>query len=164
MIDWAAVRAVLARGYDDSVRGWVGSDPVVLFKMLLLERIYNLSDVRVSVEAGDRLSFLRFLALPAGESAPDDTTLVKFRARMMPGQRAAARREPAQGHRHRAGSNEGARGENVAPGRKKRGCFQNGEGRRVRPEVPSWVSMSISYMTPSRSGRRQKFSPGALQF
>jgi len=50
--------------------------------MLLLERIYNLSDVRVSVEAGDRLSFRRFLAMPAGESAPDDTTLVKFRARM----------------------------------------------------------------------------------
>jgi len=82
MIDWAAVRAVLARGYDDSVRGWVGIDPVVLFKMLLLEQIYNLSDVRVSVAAGDRLSFRRFLALPANESAPDDTTLVKFRARM----------------------------------------------------------------------------------
>ncbi len=74
MIDGAAVRAALARG-------WVGIDPVVLFKMLL-EQIYNLSDVRVSVEAGDCLSFLRFLALPAGESAPDDTTLVKFRARM----------------------------------------------------------------------------------
>jgi IS5 family transposase len=82
MIDWGAVRAILARGYDDSGKGWIGFDPIVLFKMLLLEQFYNLSDVQVSVEAGDRLSFRRFLALSAGEAAPDDTTLVKFRKRM----------------------------------------------------------------------------------
>ena len=82
MIDWGAVRAILARGYDSSGKGWTGIDPVVLFKMLILEQIYNLSDVRVSVEAGDRLSFRRFLSLSAGETAPDDTTLVKFRKRM----------------------------------------------------------------------------------
>jgi IS5 family transposase len=82
LINWNAVRLILAPAYDDSGRGWVGIDPVVLFKMSILQYIYNLSDVRVSIEAGDRLSFRRFLALSAGETAPDDTTLVKFRARL----------------------------------------------------------------------------------
>lgn len=82
LVDWGAVRTILARGYDSSGKGNEGIDPVVLFKMLILEQVYNLSDVQVSAEAGDRLSFRRFLALPAGESAPDDTTLVKFRARL----------------------------------------------------------------------------------
>lgn len=82
LVDWGAVRSILARGYDSSGKGNEGIDPVVLFKMLILEQIYNLSDVQVSVEAGDRLSFRRFLALSAGETAPDDTTLVKFRARL----------------------------------------------------------------------------------
>jgi IS5 family transposase len=85
MVDWSAVRGILARGYDASGRGYTGIDPVVLFKMLLLEQLYNLSDVQVSVEAADRLSFRRFLGLSAGETAPDDTTLVKFRARLRGG-------------------------------------------------------------------------------
>ncbi|MCC6545521.1 transposase, partial [Candidatus Sumerlaeota bacterium] len=44
------------RGYDASGKGNEGIDPVVLFKMLILEQVYNLSDVQVSAEAGDRFS------------------------------------------------------------------------------------------------------------
>ncbi|MCC6547477.1 transposase [Candidatus Sumerlaeota bacterium] len=48
------MRTILARGYDSSGKGNEGIDPVVLFKMLILEQVYNLSDVQVSAEAGDR--------------------------------------------------------------------------------------------------------------
>ena len=81
-IDWRRIREVMAPAYDHSGRGKAGFDPVVLFKMLLLEHLFQLSDVQVSVEAGDRLSFRRFLGLSAGDTPPDDTTLVRFRKRL----------------------------------------------------------------------------------
>lgn len=82
VIDWDPLRRLFAVAYDATGRGQLGFDPVVLYKMLLLEELYALSDVQVSVEAGDRLSFRRFLGLGAADGAPDDTTLVKFRARL----------------------------------------------------------------------------------
>lgn len=85
IIAWAAVRKLFAPVYDASGRGQPGFDPIVLYKMLLLEELYALSDVQVSVEGGDRLSFRRFLGLGAADKAPDDTTLVRFRNRLREG-------------------------------------------------------------------------------
>jgi IS5 family transposase len=85
LIDWAPVRSIFAATYDSSGRGQAGFDPVVLYKMLLLEELYALSDVQASREAGDRISFRRFLGLGVAEAPPDDTTLVRFRARVRPG-------------------------------------------------------------------------------
>lgn len=82
LLNWDRLRAIFAPVYDDSGQGQLGHDPVVLYKMLLLEELYGLSDVQVSIEAGDRLSFRRFLGLSAADRAPDDTTLVKFRNRL----------------------------------------------------------------------------------
>ena len=82
LIDWKPLRMIFAPAYDASGRGQLGLDPVILYKMLLLEELYALSDVEVSREAGDRLSFRRFLGLDPSQQAPDDTTLVKFRARL----------------------------------------------------------------------------------
>ena len=80
LLDWGALREVVAPTYKAS--GRVGFDPVVLIKLLLLERLYALSDVQVVEEAADRLSFREFLELGAGDPLPDDTTLVKFRGRL----------------------------------------------------------------------------------
>ena len=49
----------------------------MLFKLLLLERLYNLSDGDAVWMARDSLSFRSFLGLGAGDRVPDDTTLVK---------------------------------------------------------------------------------------
>jgi len=57
-------------------------DPVVLLKMLLLQRWYNLSDRAVVAEAADRISFRLFLKLDIDKQPPDDTTLVRFRNRL----------------------------------------------------------------------------------
>jgi IS5 family transposase len=82
LVDWAVLRRTLAPAWDQSGVGNPGFDPVVLAKMLLLESLYELSDVRVSTEAADRLSFREFLGLGAGADVPDDTTLVRFRNRL----------------------------------------------------------------------------------
>lgn len=57
-------------------------DPVILLKMLLLQRWYNLSDRAVVAEAADRISFRIFLNLDITQEPPDDTTLVRFRNRL----------------------------------------------------------------------------------
>lgn len=80
LIDWSRLREMMATTYSSTGRR--GFDGVVLLKMLLLEQLYNLSDVRVVEEARDRLSFRQFLELTPGDSVPDDTTLVKFRRRL----------------------------------------------------------------------------------
>jgi len=51
--------------------------PLVLFKMLLLEHCYNLSDPEVEAQGSDRLSFRRFVGLSLDGAVPDETTLVE---------------------------------------------------------------------------------------
>jgi IS5 family transposase len=82
LIDWGALRQTVAPAYKWGGPGAEGYDPVLLIKMLLLQRLYQLSDPAVVEEAADRLSFREFLDLRASDSVPDDTTLVKFRGRL----------------------------------------------------------------------------------
>lgn len=82
LIDWGALRAAVAPACKWGGPGTEGYDPVLLIKLLLLERLYQLSDPAVVEEARDRLSFREFLDLRAADEVPDDTTLVKFRARL----------------------------------------------------------------------------------
>ncbi len=87
VVDWAAIRAIFARAYvtDPARGGFPGYDPVLLFKLLLLQYLFNLSDGAVVQEAADRFSFRKFLGLSLSDTVPDDTTLVKFRRRIEPG-------------------------------------------------------------------------------
>ena len=82
LLDWGALRQVVAPAYKWGGPGAEGYDPILLIKMLLLERLYQLSDPAVVEEAADRLSFREFLDLRASDTVPDDTTLVKFRGRL----------------------------------------------------------------------------------
>ena len=52
---------------------------LVLFKALLLQSLYGLSDRELEEALGDRLSFRRFAGLGLGESIPDHTVLSRFR-------------------------------------------------------------------------------------
>jgi len=54
-------------------------DVVFMFKILILQMLYNLSDEQVEFQINDRLSFCRFLGLPLGGSSPDSTTVCRFR-------------------------------------------------------------------------------------
>ena len=53
-------------------------DAMVLFRMLILQSLYNLSDEQVEYQVRDRLSFTRFLTSGIEDCIPDGTTLWLF--------------------------------------------------------------------------------------
>lgn len=54
-------------------------DVIVMFRMLVLQSLYNLSDEQVEYQVSDRMSFTRFLRLGLEDRVPDGTTLWLFR-------------------------------------------------------------------------------------
>lgn len=54
-------------------------DVVMMFKVLVLQSLYNLSDDAVEYQIRDRLSFMRFLKLSIGDRVPDAKTIWLFR-------------------------------------------------------------------------------------
>jgi IS5 family transposase len=53
--------------------------PLLKFKMLILQSLYNLSDDALERQVLDRLSFMRFLGLGLGDDVPDAKTIWSFR-------------------------------------------------------------------------------------
>lgn len=77
MIDWEQFRPTLERLLDKprkSNAGAKGYDRVLLFKGLILQSLYNLSDDQLEYQILDRLSFSRFLGIDLGKKVPDATT------------------------------------------------------------------------------------------
>src|SRR5262249_62023766 len=66
----------------DSGRGRPASPPLVLFKCLLLQQWYQLSDAQLEEALADRLSFRRFAGLPLDQEVPDHSTISRFRAQL----------------------------------------------------------------------------------
>ena len=54
-------------------------DVVMMFKILILQRYYGLSDTQVEYQILDRLSFKKFLGLESGDKVPDEKTVWAFR-------------------------------------------------------------------------------------
>jgi transposase, IS5 family len=54
-------------------------DEVVIFKALVLQALYNLSDDQAEYQLRDRLSFMRFLGLGIEDAVPDAKTLWLYR-------------------------------------------------------------------------------------
>ena len=54
-------------------------DSVMMFKVLVLQTLYNLADEQVEYQIRDRLSFMRFLGLGLEDAVPDATTVWLFR-------------------------------------------------------------------------------------
>lgn len=57
-------------------------DPLLMFKALLLQQWYHLSDAELEEALNDRMSFRRFLGLSLEDASPDHTTLCRFRNRL----------------------------------------------------------------------------------
>ena len=57
-------------------------DAIVMFRMLVLQSLYNLSDDQAEYQVRDRLSFTRFLKLGIEDRIPDGTTLWLFREKL----------------------------------------------------------------------------------
>ena len=74
--------AALGRG-PRSKGGRPPFDPVLMFKILVLQALYSLSDEATEFQIKDRLSFQRFLGLGLDGTVPDATTLWLFRERLV---------------------------------------------------------------------------------
>lgn len=57
-------------------------DAVLMFKILVLQSLYNLSDDQAEYQVRDRLSFRRFLGLSMDGNVPDAKTIWLFRERL----------------------------------------------------------------------------------
>ena len=84
-IDWEAFRADLNRVYEKSRKSNAGAKPfdvVLMFKVLVLQQLNNLSDDRIEYQIRDRFSFMRFLGLELEDRVPDAKTVWVFRERL----------------------------------------------------------------------------------
>ncbi|MEM6434205.1 MAG: transposase [Cyanobacteria bacterium P01_D01_bin.115] len=50
-------------------------DELLLFKMLMLQKLYKISDEDLEYQVNDRLSFMQFLGFGLEERVPDATTV-----------------------------------------------------------------------------------------
>lgn len=81
IIDFKPIERTL-EGLYTSDTGRPSHPPLVLFKIVLLQQYYNLSDSELELAVADRISFRRFVGLSFEDSVPDDTVMVRFRKRM----------------------------------------------------------------------------------
>lgn len=85
MVPWEVLRPVLEQLPSKERKSNAGRkaiDPMVLFKLLILKQLYNLSNEEVEYQAHDRASFRRFLGLSEAAEIPDATTLDGFEQRL----------------------------------------------------------------------------------
>ncbi len=73
LIDWERFRPRLTllfkRQPDEKMRGRKPIDPVLMFKALILQRLYSISDDQIEFQIRDRASFQRFLGIYAGHGS-----------------------------------------------------------------------------------------------
>ena len=84
-VDFEMFRADLcaALGYGNGSQGGRPPfDPVLMFKILVIQAANNLSDERAEFLINDRLSFMRFLGLGLNNRVPDARTIWLFREKL----------------------------------------------------------------------------------
>ncbi len=82
VVAWDVFRKPLAKALkrSDGARGGRPPfDPVLMFKIMVLQALYSLSDDQAEFVINDRLSFMRFLGLSLGDKVPDAKTIWLFR-------------------------------------------------------------------------------------
>lgn len=81
LIDWNPIRGIIEIAYTKGYKstGRPSYDSLILFKTELLRTWYGLSDGEVEEQVNDRLSFSRFVGLGLEDTAPDSTTVCRFR-------------------------------------------------------------------------------------
>lgn len=77
-VDFSFVNDLLADSYSKN-NGRPAKEPELMLKLLFLEYLYNLSDVKVMEETSCNLAFLWFLGLNPEDPLPDASLLTKFR-------------------------------------------------------------------------------------
>ncbi|OBW42487.1 hypothetical protein AB670_01127 [Chryseobacterium sp. MOF25P] len=84
LINWRLLTNIINKYYTkgNSAVGTPSYDGLLLFKMSLLQTWYGLSDYEVEDRINDSISFSKFCGLTLEQSAPDHSTLSRFRSIM----------------------------------------------------------------------------------
>jgi len=85
-IDFEMFRSILETGFQKVAKGKGGRRPfdyVMMFKIVILQRYYNLSDDQIEYQINDRMSFMRFLNLTISDDVPDSKTVWNFREQLI---------------------------------------------------------------------------------
>lgn len=86
LIDWEDFRLTLERIHAKPRKSKAGRKPfdaVLMFKALLLQHLYNLSDDELEYQIRDRYSFCRFLGVNPEDKTPDAKTIWLFREQLI---------------------------------------------------------------------------------
>lgn len=84
-IKWESFRTKLEKAYPVEIGKQGGrprKDPVMMFKIVVLQRLYNLSDREMEYQLTDRTSFMRFAGCKSIADIPDEKTIWLFKERM----------------------------------------------------------------------------------
>ena len=81
VINWGPIEKILQKQMprNPNAVGNPAYPAIIMFKCLILQRLYNLSDAELSDSLADRFSFLRFVGLRLEDSTPDASTVCRFR-------------------------------------------------------------------------------------
>ena len=86
LIDWENFRDTLLKVREKKRKSNAGRKPydvVLMFKVLVLQHLYNLSDEEAEYQVRDRYSFARFLGLCPEDGVPDANTIWLFREQLV---------------------------------------------------------------------------------
>lgn len=83
-VDWRSIRTLLNKKYTKTQNaiGNPAYDALLMFKILLLETRYGLSDYEVEERINDSLLSSEFLGLDLGFPSPDHSTISRFRSEL----------------------------------------------------------------------------------
>lgn len=82
IIDWEKFRPIIKTALKKERKSNAGRPPfdeILMFKIIVLQKLYNLSDDRTEFRINDSLSFSRFLQLTMSDKVPDAKTIWLFK-------------------------------------------------------------------------------------
>jgi transposase, IS5 family len=82
VIDWKQFKPIIERAFRKDRKSNAGRPPfahILMFKILILQSMYTLSDAQTQFQVIDRHSFKRFLGLRDEDRIPDEKTIWLFR-------------------------------------------------------------------------------------
>ena len=83
LVKWYRFEKLISHLRDEKGPGQPGYPVLVLFRALLLQSLYGLSERELEEALGDRLSFKRFVGLSLKDATPDHTVLNRFRNQLV---------------------------------------------------------------------------------
>ena len=85
IINWEIFRNTIETALYVKPKGAGGRPPydrLLMFKILILQKYYNLSDEQTEFQINDRTSFRQFLNLEIGDKIPDEKTVWDFKNKL----------------------------------------------------------------------------------